>query len=108
MTYSKNCKGTCGRLGICQSLDDCEDEPKPAPPEALLMGQSHRASAVEAGVNLVLGFAISVGITAVLLPAFGHQVTLGQNVAMTSIFTVASFARSYGLRRLFNWLQCRG
>ena len=71
-------------------------------------GQSHRASAVEAGVNLVLGFAISVGITAVLLPAFGHQVTLGQNVAMTSVFTVASFARAYGLRRLFNWLQCRG
>ena len=108
MTDGKTCKGTCGRLGICQALHDCEDKPRPAPTQALPMGQSHRASAIEAGANIVLGFGISVGITAVLLPALGHDVTLGQNVAMTSVFTVASFARAYGLRRLFNWLQGQG
>lgn len=76
-------------------------------PVAMTMGQSHRHSAIEAAANIALGFGISVSITAVLLPAFGHQVTLGQNVAMTSVFTVASFARAYGLRRLFNWLLLR-
>jgi hypothetical protein len=99
-----------------------KQKPWPTPPEGpptryytegvgessqLPPGQSHRASAVEAGVNIVVGFAVSVAITAVLLPAFGHQVTMVQNVAMTSVFTVASFARAYGLRRLFNWLHCR-
>jgi hypothetical protein len=111
----QGCAGSCERMGICQALDDCQDKQridaqlaKGTVTGQVSPGQSHRASAVEAGVNIVVGFAVSVGITAVLLPAFGHQVTMAQNVAMTSVFTVASFARAYGLRRLFNWLQCRG
>ena len=110
----QGCKARCDMLGVCRDLPDCEEalgrargaNPKP-PTAAPAMGQSHRASAIEAATNIVLGFGISVGITAVLLPAFGHDVTLGQNVAMTSVFTVASFARAYGLRRLFNWLLLR-
>lgn len=114
LAMQPGCAGSCERMGICQALDDCQDKHRidaqlakgPVTGQAS-PGQSHRASAVEAGVNIVLGFGISVGITAVLLPALGHDVTLGQNVAMTSVFTVASFARAYGLRRLFNWLHCR-
>lgn len=113
------CAGRCGVMGVCQALPDCERGAGPAPgslsqdaAQALRGqshgGQSHRASAIEAAANIVLGFAISVAITAVLLPALGHDVTLAQNVAMTSVFTVASFARAYGLRRLFNWLQIQG
>lgn len=101
-------------LGVCRDLPDCEDALGRARPAYAkraaaeqVVGQSHRASAIEAATNIVLGFGISVGITAVLLPAFGHQVTLAQNVAMTSVFTVASFVRAYGLRRLFNWLLLR-
>jgi hypothetical protein len=71
-------------------------EPRPA------AGQSRGHSALEAGTNLVVGFAISVGITAVVMPAFGHHVTLGENLAITGIFTVASLLRSYALRRAFN------
>lgn len=111
---AQGCKARCDMLGVCRDLPDCEDalgrargaNPKP-PTGAPAMGQSHRASAIEAATNIVLGFGVSVGITAVLLPAFGHQVTLAQNVAMTSVFTVTSFARAYGLRRLFNWLLLR-
>lgn len=113
----KTCAQKCQMLGVCHSLPDCQEsmamqriaERKAHANQAKqTLGQSHRASAVEAATNIVLGFAVSVGITAVLLPYFGHQVTLAQNVAMTSVFTVASFARAYGLRRLFNWLQVRG
>lgn len=111
-----SCKDRCDMLGVCRGLPDCEEalartrgaNPKPpmnAPAPAL--GQSHRASVIEAATNIALGFGISVGITAVLMPAFGHHVTLSQNVAMTCVFTVASFARAYGLRRLFNWLHCK-
>lgn len=108
------CKDRCDMLGVCRDLPDCEDalgrarcaKPKPTT-AAPALGQSHRASAIEATTNIVVGFGISVGITAVLLPALGHQVTLAENVGMTSVFTVASFARAYGLRRLFNLLQTR-
>lgn len=112
--HESNCKVRCDMLGVCRDLPDCEEaagrahQAKTAgAKKSPTLGQSHRASAIEASVNIMLGFGISVGITAVMLPALGHQVTLGQNVAMTSVFTVASFARAYGLRRLFNWLNYR-
>lgn len=65
-------------------------------------GQSHAHSLFEAVANIVVGFAVSLVITAYLLPAFGHHITLAENVAMTSIFTVASLLRSVVLRRIFN------
>jgi hypothetical protein len=77
-------------------------------PKATKGGQSHAHTTAEVATNIVLGFGVSVAITAVLMPALGHNVTLSQNVAMTSVFTVASFVRAYGLRRFFNWLQLRG
>lgn len=101
-----NCKERCNLLGVCRGLPDCEGIPHTeAVPVA--MGQSKRHSAIEATVNIVLGFAVSVAITAVLLPAMGHQVTLAENVAMTCVFTVASFVRAYGVRRAFNWWLLR-
>jgi hypothetical protein len=54
-----------------------------------------------------VGFAVSVVITAWLLPAMGHQVSLSENVLMTSVFTVASLLRSYGVRRIFNHITTR-
>ncbi len=65
-------------------------------------GQSRTHSAIESVLNIGMGFVISLGITAIVMPAFGHHVSFAQNVAITSIFTVASLARSYALRRLFN------
>lgn len=104
------CKARCDMLGVCRDLPDCEEAlgrargANPNPPTAApAMGQSHRASAIEAATNIVLGFGISVGITAVLFPS----ITLIENIGITSVFTVASFARAYGLRRLFNWLLMR-
>lgn len=116
----KTCAQKCQMLGVCHSLPDCQEamamrriaereaRAQQARQDMQAKGQSHRASAVEAATNIVIGFAVSVGLTAVLLPAFGHEVTLAQNVAMTSVFTVASFIRAFCIRRTFNWLQVRG
>ena len=114
------CRDAC-MLGSCMGLGDCQEArvkpppPPPGPPARIWpdcvnpakpsLGQSRRASAIEATTNIVVGFVVSVWITALLLPAFGHHVTLGQNVAMTSVFTVASFVRAYGLRRFFVWID---
>jgi hypothetical protein len=70
-------------------------------------GQSHAHSWAEATVNIAVGFAISVVITALVLPAYGHHVTLSENLQITAIFTVASLLRSYALRRVFNHITTR-
>lgn len=66
------------------------------------MSQTRTASLVEAVLNVAIGFVVSVVITAIVLPAYGHAVTWGDNLQITGIFTVASIARSYVVRRWFN------
>lgn len=66
------------------------------------MTQSRAASLVETCTSIGIGFGVSLGINAIVLPAYGHHVTLGDNLEMTAIFTVASIARSYAIRRAFN------
>jgi hypothetical protein len=70
-------------------------------------GQSHAHSWTEATVNIAVGFAVSVAITAVVMPAYGHHVTLSENLQITAIFTVASLLRSVALRRAFNHITTR-
>lgn len=66
------------------------------------MNQSRLSSLIEAVINVAIGFVVSVILTAVVMPAYGHAVTFGQNLQITAIFTVASIARSYCVRRWFN------
>jgi hypothetical protein len=66
------------------------------------MTQTRLSSLVEAVFNVAVGFVVSVLITSVVLPAYGHAVTWGDNLQITAIFTVSSIVRSYVLRRLFN------
>jgi hypothetical protein len=79
-----------------------------APAHPAPTGQSHAHSWAEAVANIVVGFVVSLGITAVVLPAYGHHVTWAENFQITAIFTVASLLRSYGVRRFFNRLQTKG
>ncbi len=74
---------------------------------ALPTGQSHKHSLIETAVNVGSGWLISLGVTAVVMPAFGHAVTWGENVAITCIFTAVSLVRSYGVRRFFNHIHQR-
>lgn len=71
------------------------------------MSQSRTHSAIESALNIAVGFVISLGLTATVMPAFGHHVSFSENMAITSIFTVASLLRSYALRRLFNQWSTR-
>lgn len=66
------------------------------------MNQSRLSSLIEAVINVAIGFVISLVLMALVLPAYGHEVTWGQNLQITTIFTVASIARSYCVRRWFN------
>ena len=68
-------------------------------------GQTKAQSAAEAVFNIAIGWLVSLGVTAVVLPMFGHDVTLGQNIGMTSIFTAVSLVRSYAVRRYFNHIH---
>lgn len=58
-------------------------------------------SLIETLASLVIGFAVSVVITAIVMPAYGHDVALTDNIQITAIFTVASVIRSYLVRRAF-------
>lgn len=53
-------------------------------------------------LNTAIGFGISLVLAMVVYPLFGHAFTLAQNVGITCIFTVASIARGYAVRRWFN------
>lgn len=68
------------------------------------MTQARISSLVETCVSVAIGFAVSLAINAAVMPAFGHNISLSDNIGMTAIFTAASIARGYLVRRAFNRL----
>ncbi len=73
------------------------------------MTQSRLSSLAETCLSIAIGFCVSLVITALVLPAYGHPVSFGQNLQITGIFTLASIARGYFVRRAFNrWGVRRG
>jgi hypothetical protein len=71
------------------------------------MSQTRAQSMIEAVVNTLAGFWLSVAVVAWLFPLVGVQLSFADNLAATSIMTVVSVVRSYVFRRVFNWLQWR-
>lgn len=69
--------------------------------------QSRLMSLVEAVVNLAVGFTVALATQIVVFPVFGLEATLGENLAISSIFTAVSVVRSYLLRRAFEALRLR-
>jgi hypothetical protein len=67
------------------------------------MTQTRIMSLIETLASIAIGFAVSVIITAIVMPAYGHAVTLQDNIEITAIFTVLSLVRGYAVRRVFNW-----
>ena len=70
--------------------------------------QSRVMSAAEALANVLIGYVVSLAATAVVLPAFGYAVSAADAVGISVAFTALSLARSYVLRRVFNWWQMKG
>ncbi len=77
------------------------------------MHQTKLVSLIEALCNIGSGFVLSLVVWQWLVaPLFGYEVTFADNLALTSIFTVISIARSFAWRRFFNnglhlWLTRR-
>jgi uncharacterized protein (DUF2062 family) len=58
-------------------------------------------SLVEAATNVVVGYALAVGMQIVVFPVFGIYIALGDQLAIGLVFTGISLVRAYVLRRLF-------
>lgn len=68
-----------------------------------MSGQSKRQSLLEAIINVAVGYGIATGATYWILPWFGFNISLSASMLYGAIMTVISIARSYLLRRAFNW-----
>lgn len=71
------------------------------------MKQSKLMSFTESGINIGVGFGISLGAQMVFLPLIGVPINHTQNFIFACIMTVISLARSFLLRRLFEALHIR-
>ena len=65
------------------------------------MTQSRRRSLIEAATNVIVGYALAVGMQIVVFPIFGIHIALGDQLAIGLAFTGVSLVRGYALRRLF-------
>lgn len=70
-------------------------------------GQSRVHSALEAALNVLVGYGVAVGAQIAIFPLFGIRVGLADNLAIGAAFIVVSLVRSYALRRAFNWWHVR-
>jgi hypothetical protein len=66
--------------------------------------QSRRLSLIEAGANVVVGYALAVVAQLLFFPVIGLSVALLDTLRLGALFTLLSLARSYALRRLFTRL----
>lgn len=73
-----------------------------------MTGQTRKHSALEAVLNVLIGYGIAIAAQLVIFPLFGGHFTFGENLKIGALFTVVSLVRSYLLRRLFNRIMVRG
>jgi hypothetical protein len=67
------------------------------------MSQTRAQSVFEAATNILVGWTINLLANFAIFPLFGWVITLEQNILLGVFYTVISFARSYCLRRFYNW-----
>ena len=73
------------------------------------MSQKRRHSFLEACLSTAIGFVVSFILNfLVMATVFSIHLDVRTNILVTCIFTVASIARGYGVRRLFNYLHLKG
>lgn len=66
------------------------------------MSQTRTQSAIEAAMNILIGYGISMTANFLIFPLFGWEISLSQNLTLGVIYTGISFIRSYLLRRFYN------
>jgi hypothetical protein len=63
--------------------------------------QPRHRSALEAIANTAVGYVVALLVQLAAFPAFGIHIPLSSNLGIGAVFTGASLARSYLLRRVF-------
>jgi hypothetical protein len=67
------------------------------------MKQTKIESLIESCINVASGFLLALVIWQTIAPYFlGYEITLSENIFLTSIFTVVGITRGYIWRRFFN------
>lgn len=69
--------------------------------------QSKQHSFIEAIANVLVGYGIAVLSLYLILLWEGARVSFGDSAKIGLYMTVISIARSYYLRRFFNWITIR-
>ena len=67
--------------------------------------QSRAMSLIEAITNVAVGFLVALLTQIVVFPLFKLEVSLDEHLTISGLFTIASIARSYLLRRLFEAIR---
>lgn len=71
------------------------------------ISQSKKHSLYESLSNVVFGYIVAIGAQLIILPLYGIDLPLEQNLTMGLMFTAVSLVRSYILRRYFNSVTCK-
>jgi hypothetical protein len=71
-------------------------------------GQTKKGSVLETITNTAAGFAINYTANLLIFPLYGMHISPGNNFLLGLIYTIISVVRSYGMRRLFNFLHHKG
>lgn len=64
--------------------------------------QTKLESFYETLINIAIGWTINFIANMLVLPLFGFDITLGQNVVIGCIYTAIALVRQYLIRRYFN------
>jgi hypothetical protein len=72
-----------------------------------MTAQSRRMSLIEAVTNVAVGYVLAVSTQIIVFPWFGLHPSLGENLALGTVFVGISLLRSYVLRRLFEVIDKR-
>jgi hypothetical protein len=67
------------------------------------MSQTRLGSFIEACINVLIGFWINFAANLLILPLIGFHITVSQNLFIGILYTLISIARSYCIRRWFNY-----
>jgi len=72
-----------------------------------MIGQPRLWSALEVTTDHALGSLLATPVRMILAPFVGLHLSSGQHVELSALLFVMSLVRSFGSRRVFNWLNLR-
>ncbi len=73
----------------------------------MIRAQTRMASLIEAATNTVVGYVLAVVTQILVFPIYGIEAEFSAHLGIGVAFVFVSLARSYALRRLFEWVRTR-